>query len=569
MPEKPANLIYGVDEKPPMVTMWLLGLQHLCIFSISLIFPVLIVRGMGGTAEQADFMIDMSLLAAGVGAILQALKKGPVGSGYLCPQVCGPSFLTASITAGSLGGLPLVMGMTVVAGVFESLFSRIMHKLRFLFPAEVTGFIVAMVGITVIPTAMRNLLGYHVAPGEIHHFSLLVGLLTLAVMVGLNVWSKGKLKLYCIIIGMGVGYAASYAADLFNHAQIQHIMTTSWVDFPLLEHPGWSFDIHMLLPVLVATLCSSLKTVGDLTTCQKINDVKWNRPDMNNIKKGILADGLGCLTAGIVGGAGQSTSSTNVGLSIATGATSRFIAMTMGAIAIMLAFSPKLASFFTIMPPPVMGATLVFALSFMIVAGFQIVMSRMLDARKTFVIGISMIVGLSVDIMPEAYSGVPHWLAPVFSSSLSVAAVMAVLLNIVFRIGIAKKVTIDIEAKPRAQREALAFLQKNGAAWAARREIIDKAGDALSELVETLVVHGMAVGQMRVKAAFNELNLNVSVEYDGDALDLPEEPPEAEELISDKQAHRNLAGFLIRQYADKVELSQTGGRQMVSLQFTH
>lgn len=569
MPEKPANLIYGVDEKPPVVAMWLLGLQHLCIFSISLIFPVVIVRGMGGTAAQADFMIEMSLLAAGVGAILQALKKGPVGSGYLCPQVCGPSFLTASITAGNMGGMPLILGMTIVAGAFESLFSRIMHKLRFLFPAEVTGFIVAMVGITVIPTAMRNLLGYHIAPGEIHHFSLLVGLLTLAVMVGLNIWTKGKLKLYCIIIGMGVGYAASYFADLFNHAQIEHIMTTSWVDFPLRNHPGWAFDIHMLLPVLVATLCSSLKTVGDLTTCQKINDVKWNRPDMGNIKKGILADGLGCLTAGIVGGAGQSTSSTNVGLSIATGATSRFIAMTMGAIAIMLAFSPKLASFFTIMPPPVMGATLVFALSFMIVAGFQIVMSRLLDGRKTFVIGISMIVGLSVDIMPEAYSGVPHWLAPVFSSSLSAAAVLAVLLNLVMRIGIAQKVAIDIEAKQGAQREALAFLQKNGATWAARKDVIDKAGDALSELVEALVLHDMAFGQMHLKAAFNELNLDISVEYDGEALELSEEPPEAEALINDHHAHRVLAGFLIGQYADKVDLRQTGGRQLVNMQFTH
>ncbi len=569
MAVKPAGITYGVDDKPPAASLWMLGFQHLCVVSISLVFPVLIIRSFGGTHAQADFVIDMSLLAMGIGTIVQALKKGPVGSGYLCPQLCGPSFITSTMMAGQLGGLPLIFGMNLVAGVTEGLFSRLLPRLRRLFPTEVTGLIVAMVGITVIPTAMRILLGHTAEHPGIRLDYLAVGGATMAIMIGLNVWTKGKIRLFCVILGMASGYAISAAAGLFEPHEIEHLATSQWIDFPLLEHPGWSFDARLILPVVLATLCSSLKTVGDLATCQRINDSEWQRPDMSNVQRGVLADAVGCMASGVVGGLGMSTSSSNIGLSIATGATSRYIAFSMGALALLAAFSPKLASIFTVMPEPVMGATMVFSMCFMVVAGFQMVMSRMLDGRKTFVVGLSLIVGLSVDDLPGVYTHLPEWLAPVFGSSLSASAVTAIVMNLIMRIGIAQKVAIDIEAKPGAQREALAFLRKNGAAWAARREVIDKAGDALSELVETLVVHDMAFGEMRLKASFNELNLAISVEYDGEALDLPKEPPEAEALISDKRAHRNLAGFLIRQYADKVELSQTGGRQLVSLQFTH
>jgi NCS2 family nucleobase:cation symporter-2 len=150
---KQSNLIYGVTDRPPSLVGLLLGIQHVSVYFISLIFPVLVVREMGGTAAQTDFPVSMSMVAGGVGAMIQALPRGPVGSGYLCPQVCGPSFISASILSAKMGGLPLVFGMTAVAGVAESLFSRVLHRLRFLFPAEVTGLIVALVGLTVVRLA--------------------------------------------------------------------------------------------------------------------------------------------------------------------------------------------------------------------------------------------------------------------------------------------------------------------------------------------------------------------------------------------------------------------------------
>jgi hypothetical protein len=104
MAKKPANLIYGVDDKPPRSTLLLLGLQHVSVMSVGWIFVVVIVTGMEGTSQQAASVIQMSMIVSGIATVLQAQTKGPVGSGYLCPLSCGPAYIAASISAGKVGG---------------------------------------------------------------------------------------------------------------------------------------------------------------------------------------------------------------------------------------------------------------------------------------------------------------------------------------------------------------------------------------------------------------------------------------------------------------------------------
>ena len=569
MAVKPANLVYGVDDKPPLWTGWMLGFQHLSIIAIALLFPVLISREIGGGPDQAASLVSMSMLAGGIGVILQGLQRGPVGSGYLCPQVCGPSYLTASILAAKSGGLPLLFGMTAVAGATESLLSRIMHRVRFLFPAEVTGLIVAMVGITVIRLAMTNFLGMGQEDIVTTAEEITVSFVTLGMMLCLNVWSAGKLRLFCILIGMATGYLVSWGLGVLQDEQIGHLGGAALVYWPFSGHPGWSFDVRLLIPIMVATMCSTLKTVGDLTTCQKINDEEWQRPDMANMKKGILADGLGCLTAGLLGGMGQSSSSTNIGLSMATGATSRAIAIPTGILLMVFAFCPKLTALFVIMPKPVIGATLIFALSFMIVAGLQIIMSRMLDARKTFVVGISAIFGLSVDVVPHAYTGLHHWIQPIFSSSLSTAAVCAVVLNLLFRIGIAQKSRLVFDPGTESVRRIHDFLDHWGRAWGARGDVIARATGALTELAETVASQGLTRDKIFIEVSFQELKLSITATYRGLPMEFPERPPSPEEVIADDRAQAALSGFLVRRYVDRIKVSDSDGECSVRFDFDH
>jgi len=434
MAERPSNLLYGVDDKPPMLSTLLLGLQHTFVMSSTLILPVVVVSEIGESLDVVQSVVSYTMIAAGLTTILQALKKGPIGSGYLCPHLCGPSYLAASIQAGWLGGLPLLFGMTTLAGLFEALFSRIVRRLQGLFPPEVTGLVVLMVGVALVPLAASKFLGVETEDAIIDPLNVSVGLITLATMIGLNIWGQGTLRLYCVLIGLGVGYLASYLLGILGDSEVNYIWNAPFMALPDRSHIGWSVNWSLVVPFLIASLASTVKTIGDLLTCQKINDDAWERPDMKSISGGLLADGCGSVFSGLLGGMGISTSSSNVGVSVATGATSRQIAFAAGLIFVLFAFFPMLTGMYSIMPKPVMGAILVFVTCFMVMAGMKIIMSTTMDFRGTFVVGIALVFGLSVDILPGLYTNIHPWLAPIFSSSLTLSTITAITLNKVLRI---------------------------------------------------------------------------------------------------------------------------------------
>lgn len=569
MAQKPSNIVYGVDDIPPFWTMLIMGLQHVMVSAVTLVLPILIVQNIGGTTTQAQTVVRMSLIAGGIGVILQVWQRGPVGSGYLCPQLCGPAYFSASLLAARTGGLSLMFGMTLLAGAFEALFSRVVYRLRALFPSEVAGVVVVMVGLALVPIGVSNLVGLSRTDTLSEMRQLAVACLALSSMIGFNVWGRGPWRLYSVLIGMGLGYLAAWLFGILPQADIDLVLQAAMFSVPAAGQLGWSFDTVLILPFVIAALASSLKAIGDLTTCQKINDANWQRPDMNSISRGLLADACGLATAGVLGGMGQSTSSSNVGLSNATGITSRRIGYAMGGLAITLAFIPKLAAVLVIMPSPVIGATLVFVASFMIVAGIQIIVSRLLDARKTFVVGVSIIFGLSVDFLPGMYAHLPAAAAPLLGSSLAFATTSALVLNLIFRLGIADRVRLELTPGETAGETIFAFLETQGAAWGARRDVVYRAIAAVNELVETVTGLALAQGNIVSEVRFDEYNLDIDLRYRGALIEFPMERPSADEMLNDERAMAKLAGFLMRHYADRIEATETDDQCRIRLHFDH
>ena len=157
----------------------------------------------GGTSAQAADVIRMSMIASGVATILQARTRGPVGSGFLCPFSAGPAYISASVAAGTAGGLPLVFGMTAIAGLFEGLLSRLSRRLRVLFPPEVTGLVVAMVGIELVGLGAPRFIGLDPATRHPDPRAFTVALITLAAMIVPTVWGRGKLAALPGAVGSG------------------------------------------------------------------------------------------------------------------------------------------------------------------------------------------------------------------------------------------------------------------------------------------------------------------------------------------------------------------------------
>lgn len=567
---KPINIIYGVDEKPPFVTTLMLAIQHILLMSGSLIFPVLIVQSIDGPSEIIQGMVSMSMIAGGVGTIFQALKRGPIGSGYLAPEGGSEPYLPGAFLAVQTGGYPLLFGMTIIAGVFQGLISRIIKRIRFLFPPEVTGVVVFMVGASIIPVSVRLFLGIDgIAASEIALPSFIVGIITFAAIVGTNIWGKGNLRQYCMIIGIIIGYILAYFFGLFTPANFKQLSESSLLALPYVGYIGWSFDIAVLAPFLIAAICASLKCIGDLTTCQKINDANWKRPDMNNISKGILAESAKTMFGALTGGLAHTTCSANIGLSLATGATSRIIAYVAGGIYILMAFFPKVAAFFAIMPQPVMGATLIFCVAFMLLSGIQIIMSRMIDIRKTIVIGTSIIFGISVDMTPGLYSNLPAALQPLCSSSLTLATITVLVLNLIFRIGIAQKKTIELVPDEENNKKIFDFMEKQGGTWAAQREVVFRAAAAMNEFIESAASLELTVEPIIMEVVFDEFNLDVNISYLGTLMEFPSERPSEQDLLEDESAFVKLSGYLMRHYADRIKTDYKDGRCFIQFHFDH
>ena len=393
--------------------------------------------------------------------------------------------------------------------------------MRKFFPPEVTGTVVLMVGVEVIPIAVPKFFGVDSTHPGVEALPFLVALITLAVTAGFNVWGKGKMRLYSLLIGMVAGYAVSFATGILTMDKARLIVDSAFFQLPEMGKFGMSFSTVMLVPFLVAAFSSALKTMGDLTTCQKINDADWKRIEMRSISRGMLACAAGNITSGLLGALGQSVSSSNIGLSIATGATSRRIGYAAGGILMLLAFFPKLAAIFVIMPTPVMGASLIFTVCFMIMAGIQIIMSRMIDSRKTFVVGLSIIFGLSFDAVPGLYAGVDPMLRPLLSSSLALATICAVVLNVFFRMGISQKMEFEIDPSVDTSEKIFQVMEKQGGTWGARREVIFNAIAAMNELLDAAPFLGLLGKKIALSVQFDEFNLDVRAVYEGKPFDIP------------------------------------------------
>ena len=194
----------------------------------------------------------------------------------------------------------------------------------------------------------------------------------------------------------------------------------------------------------------------------------------------------------------------------------------------------------------------------------------MLDARRIFVVGIPLIFGLSFDMVPGLFRGVPHHFQPLVSSSLAISTVLVVVLNLLFRIGVTKRRTLELVPGTDDSKKIFDFMETSGAAWGARRDVVMRAAAALNEFLESAASMGVAKGKIEAEVAFDEFSLDVDIRYDGALMDFPSgRPNEALFLAADRTAVVSLSGFFIRQYADAVTTEIEDGQCRIHLHFDH
>jgi NCS2 family nucleobase:cation symporter-2 len=396
-----------------------------------------------------------------------------------------------------------------------------------------------------------------------------VAALTFASMVAFNVWGGGIVRMLCTLEGLVVGYAAAWFSGLLGSAQFESVERVAWIAPPTVPMVGWSFDLALAAPFVIASLAVAMKAVGTITVCQRMVDADWVRPDMTSVTRGVLTDGVTTMIAGAAGALGTNTSTPSVGLASATGVASRRVAYAIGALFIVLGLMPKVATLLAVMPRAVMVAALLFTICFIVVNGLQVINSRLLDTRRTLVIGCAMIAGVAVEVFPAISADAPPGVVPLIGSSFVFSTLIALALNLLFRIGVKKTATLMVEPAQIDAGKIEEFMERQGAAWGARRDVIDRARFNLTQSIETIAEGCAPQGPLEIAASFDEFSLDLRIIYSGSPLELPDRRPSNEEIMESVEGQRRLAGFILRRYSDRFSSTHRAGRSTVLFHFDH
>jgi NCS2 family nucleobase:cation symporter-2 len=562
---KPPDLTYGLDELPAPPVLISAALQQTAIIVVFVYPAIVLAQAAGASPTQAASMLSLAFLACGASALVQSAGRFGIGAGYLAPATGSAAFLAPSLIAMQMGGLALAAGMTIAGGAAMLLFARALQRARAFFPPEIAGAVVLIIGIAVTLAGVRTLL---VAPGQQPPSGAALGVaaVTLAIAVGLSVWGGGALRGACVLVALLAGTAMGASLGLLP-LDGADLAAVPLVGLPDAGHFGWRFDLALLPLFLVAALANSLKTVGLVTTLQKLNDADWVRPEPRSIAGGVAGDGAVTVLAGLLCTAAPNVSATNVTIQAASGVTSRSIGYATAAFCVVLACFPRLSALLAQVPGPVIAAVLLHAGGLMLVNGMQLATSRMLDARKSFVVGFALVTTLAVEAIPDLAVWVPPEFRP-YMSGTTLGTVVAIGLNAILRIGIRREMQIVLPARDVPHRELADFVERAGAAWGARRDVLTRVEEQIVWCVDSIAGFGLAQGDVRVRIGFDELRIDATIAYRGPPLELAQVAPTAEEMLTEAGAAK-LAGHMILKRATRASLRSRDGETELRLIFDH
>ena len=422
------NLIYGVNDNPNLLTKILLGFQHIfAAFGGIIVVPLVISSSLGFDPIMSTAVISASILAAGIATIIQANGVGKVGSQVACIMGTDFTFVSPAISVGSVLGLPGIIGATILGAFFEIILSYFIKPLMKLFPPIVTGTVVCLIGLTLIPVSMDWAAG---GVGSDSYGSLLnvsISIFVMIITLFLNKYGKGILSSASILIGMVVGYLICIPLGLVDFSAVKD---ASFVSIPKIFEYGVTFDLKALIAFLPAYFVTTIETVGCLKAIGEVSNV-----DMNDkrVGSGVLADGVGSIFGGVVGAFPNTSFSQNVGLIPLTKVASKHVAVMAGILLVVLGLFPKFAALINGIPQPVLGGVGIVMFGTVAAAGIKTLSKVEINDRNLLIIATSIGLGLGVTFRPDFISNLPEGLQMVFSSGISTGTIVALVLNIVLK----------------------------------------------------------------------------------------------------------------------------------------
>lgn len=406
-----------------------LGFQHLlAMYAGAVLVPLIVGEALGLTSEQLTYLVAIDIMLCGVATILQIVNNRFFGIGL--PVVLGCTFTAVGpmIAIGAEYGISAIYGSILVSGLFVVLISGFFGSLVRFFPPVVTGSVVTIIGITLIPVAINNMGGGQGAAdfGSLTNIALSFG--TLLFIILIYKFATGFMRAISILLGLAAGTIAATIMGVVDFSPIGeatyfHMVEPFYFGAPTFE---WSAIITMTLVALV----SLVESTGTYFALSDITEKKLSEKDL---AKGYRAEGLAIILGGIFNSFPYTTFSQNVGLIQMSGVKSRKIILITGLMLITLGFVPKIAAATTIIPPAVLGGAMIAMFGMVISQGIKMLSKIIMESQEnSMIIACSVGIGLGVTVVPELFAQLPSSLQILTSNGIVAGSVTAIALNIVF-----------------------------------------------------------------------------------------------------------------------------------------
>lgn len=434
--ELKAELIYGLNDRPPLRETLFAALQHLLAIFVAIITPPLIIAGaLKLDIETTSFLVSMALFASGVSTFIQCRRIGGIGTGLLCIQGTSFSFIGPIISAGLTGGLPVIFGACMAASTVEMLISCLLKYTRKIITPLVSGIVVTLIGMSLIKVGITACGGGAVAKsngtfGSFEHVGLAA--LVLLLIIFFNRSSNRYLRMSSIVIGLVIGYAVAWCMGLVDFSSVQ---SYGGFNIPVPFKYGLSFDWSAFIALGLVYLITAIEAYGDITANSLISgEPVEGKTFVKRASGGILADGFNSMLAGVFNSFPNSVFAQNNGMIQLTGVASRYVGYYIAGFLILLGLFPAVGLVFSLMPEPVLGGATLLMFGTVASAGIRIIAAQTIDRKATLVMALSFSLGLSVELVPEILSQLPETVRNIFSSGITTGGVTAILANALIRI---------------------------------------------------------------------------------------------------------------------------------------
>ncbi len=429
------TLLYAVDESPPLWMVIVLGFQHvLVMYGEVVLFPGIAGKIGNAPEEQIVFATFAAVLVSGLCTLLQVLRFGKIGAGYVIFMGSSTAYLACASQAVQIGGFALVGAMAILSAPVEILLSYFLRHLRHIVTPAVGGTVILLIVISFMPLAIREWVGEH---GEAHYGSaqnLLVGLITLTVILGINILGSKALKVWSPFLAFGSGNIAAWALGITD---FHHTREAAWVGFPHGGWPGVYLDLgweHLpiFLVFVIVTLLNSVQTIGNCMLAQSISVRNFKKVDYDRVQGGLYADATSSILAGLAGTIPNETYSENIPVLKMTGVASKAVGIFAASAILVLAFMPKVSAFIVDMPNPVFAGFLVGLLAMMFHSGLHLILETGANSQTGLLVGVSVCVGMIAE-SPDFFPNInPAALSPLLDSGVAFGGLTALILSATF-----------------------------------------------------------------------------------------------------------------------------------------